>query len=130
MNAARCPAPVRSILIVEDDDDTLASLRDFFVLQGFIVYTAENGRRALDAMDRIEDGPGCILVDLDMPVMDGWQLLQALRSRPFSPPVIVLSGEDITRPPEARYYFSKPPLMDVLLRAAVSCSLRRPAPSE
>ncbi len=123
------PAPVRSILIVDDDEDTLQGLCDFFILHCFVVYAANNGRRALEVLDGMRDPPGCILLDLQMPVMDGRVVMERLSRRPEAPPVIILTGDDGDAPPGARYYFSKPPPFEVLLRAAVSCSLRQAAPA-
>ncbi len=123
------PAPLRSLLVVDDDVDTLESLRDFFALHGFVVHTAENGRQALDLFDGLRDPLGCILLDINMPVMDGRELMAELRHRRGVPPVIILTANDYEEPPPgARHYFLKPPLFDVLLRAVVSCSLRRAAP--
>jgi DNA-binding response OmpR family regulator len=116
--------PVRSLLIIEDDDDTRDSLCDFFVAHGFVVYCAEDGRRALALLDRLREPPGCILLDLDMPVMDGHEFMARLRRRSGVPAVIILTGEDDEPPPGARYHFTKPPYLETLLRAVVSCSLR------
>ena len=122
--AEKFPRPVRSVLVVEDDEDTRESLAEFLAARGFVVYTAENGRRALDLLDALPLSPGCILLDLDMPVMDGWELMVRLRGRPDVPPVIVLTGSDAEPPAGARYYLTKPASLDELMRAVVSCSLR------
>lgn len=125
MAAQTFPSPVRSLLIVEDDADARALLCKFFVAHGFAVYAAENGRRALELFDGLSEPPGCILLDLNMPVMDGWEVMVRLRGRPGVPPVIVLTSEGDDEPPAgARYYLAKPPSFDTLLRAVVSCSLR------
>jgi len=61
-----------TVLIVEDDLDTREMLGRFLELEGYTVETAENGKRALE---RLGSGVGAcvILLDLMMPVMDGWQ---------------------------------------------------------
>lgn len=59
------------ILVVDDDQDIRESLRDVLEDQGYRVATAANGR---DALDQLQGGlrPSIVLLDLMMPVMDGW----------------------------------------------------------
>jgi CheY-like chemotaxis protein len=81
------------VLIVEDDDDIRADLTSILRLKGFAVEEAANGR---DALTRLRDGvPPCLVVlDLMMPVMNGWELRGAMREDPvLAPiPVVVVSG--------------------------------------
>jgi CheY-like chemotaxis protein len=82
-----------SVMIVEDDRDTREMLGRFLELEGFDVRTAENGQKALEVLR--SDGPTCvILLDLMMPVMNGWQFREAQASDPrFSQiPVIVVTA--------------------------------------
>jgi len=83
-----------TVLIVEDDPDTREMLGKFLELEGFQVETAANGQQALD---RLENGaaPGVIVLDLMMPVMDGWEFAQRLRTKTHLPriPIIVLSAD-------------------------------------
>jgi CheY-like chemotaxis protein len=116
--------PVRSVMVVEDDDDARAAICELLAARGFVSYAVGDGARALALLDELrDDPPGCIVLDLDLPVMNGWELLERLRARSDAPPVIVLSGEE-DEPPGARYYLRKPPFIDMLLRAVVSCCLR------
>jgi CheY-like chemotaxis protein len=62
------------VLVVEDDDAIRESMRELLELEGFEVIAAANGREALDAV-RSGSRPCAILLDLFMPVMDGWQFL-------------------------------------------------------
>ena len=82
------------VLVVEDDVDCLDALVDVLSYDGYRVYTASNG---LDAIQKLEAGPrpDVILVDLMMPVMNGWQFLKRLRAdeRFSTIPVIVLSAD-------------------------------------
>lgn len=65
---------MESVLVVEDDGDIRESLQGFLKQEGYDVMTAENGR---DAIDRIEKKkPGLVLLDLMMPVMNGWEFLE------------------------------------------------------
>ena len=82
------------VLVVEDDVDCLDALVDVLSYDGYRVQTACHG---LDAIQKLEAGPrpDVILVDLMMPVMNGWQFLQRLRAddRFKAIPVIVLSAD-------------------------------------
>ena len=78
----------KPILIIEDDDEILHSLREALEDEGYPVKTAMNGRDALTMLAR-GALPGLILLDLMMPVMDGWQFLDAIHE---DIPIIVTSG--------------------------------------
>jgi two-component system, chemotaxis family, chemotaxis protein CheY len=82
-----------TVLIVEDDDDLRESLSVLLVRKGFRVETAQNGRIALDWIE-VNGPPRIILLDLMMPVMDGWELRRRLLldARWKSVPVVVISG--------------------------------------
>lgn len=64
-----------SVLIVEDDPDTREMLERFLELEGFDVRTAANGKLALEALEA-DNRLSVILLDLMMPVMNGWQFRQ------------------------------------------------------
>lgn len=81
-----------SLLVVEDNEDIRRSLRDLFMLEGFVVEEASNGREALD---RLDSGwrPSMIVLDLVMPVMDGFEFLRQMQLRPErDTPVLVLTS--------------------------------------
>jgi CheY-like chemotaxis protein len=107
-----------TVLIVEDDLDTREMLGRFLELEGFKVETAENGKRALE---RLGSGVGAcvILLDLMMPVMDGWQFRQEqIRNSALADiPVIVVSaaGRERLEKIQADAYLSKPVDLDELL---------------
>lgn len=107
-----------TILIVEDDLDTREMLGRFLELEGYAVETASNGRQALD---RLEEGArACvILLDLMMPVMDGWQFRreQVRNEALASIPVIVVSaaGRERLQQVRADGYLAKPVDLDELL---------------
>ncbi len=89
--AARKPAP---ILIVEDDLAVREGLRSLLEDEGYSALVASDGREALALATEGERAPGLILLDLRMPVMDGWQFLEEWRERKPSSrcPVVLLSG--------------------------------------
>ena len=86
------------VLIVEDDPATREVLRRSLVKQGWAVAEAANGRVALDRVR--ENVPALILLDLQMPEMDGFEFLEELRNNPewaSVPPVVVLTSKDLTQ---------------------------------
>ena len=108
-----------TIFIVEDDLDTREMLARFLELEGFAVESAENGKLALE---RLGGGTrACvILLDLMMPVMDGWQFRQAqVQNEALANiPVIVVSaaGRDRLERIDADAYLAKPVDLEELLR--------------
>ena len=80
------------LMVVEDNLEIRRSLRDLFMLEGFDVEEAGNGREALDRLDA-GCHPSMIVLDLMMPVMDGWEFLRRMRARPdHDTPVVVLTS--------------------------------------
>ena len=110
-----------TIMIVEDDRDTREMLERFLQLEGFEVRTAANGEAALAVLRR-EGAPSVILLDLMMPVMNGWQFRQAQRDDPdlaSIPVVVVTAAGPQSSVPEihADAWLSKPVDFDQLLAA-------------
>lgn len=69
----------KSILIVEDDLNIQESIKEALELEGYKkIYVANNGREGLDLLKMIES-PCTILLDVMMPVMDGWEFLKTAR---------------------------------------------------
>ncbi len=107
-----------TVFIVEDDVDTREMLARFLELEGYTVESAENGKLALE---RLGGGThACvILLDLMMPVMDGWQFRQAqVQDDALARiPVIVVSaaGRDRIERIDADAYLSKPVDLEELL---------------
>ena len=85
--------PRRSILIVEDDADLRDSLADLLTEEGYQVVGAANGQEALDYL-RSAAPPCLILLDLMMPVMNGWEFREHQQKDPAlsTIPVAVVSG--------------------------------------
>ena len=69
-----------TILVVEDEKESRDTLRELLELEGYQVETAMNGREALDTLDASGDQICIVLLDLFMPVMDGWQVIDQLRA--------------------------------------------------
>jgi CheY-like chemotaxis protein len=90
---AQTTTGTRTILVVEDEPDIRQSLKMALEMEGYSVATAENGRVALDLLSR--SAPPClILIDLMMPVMNGWEMLRELRADATlaSIPVVVVTA--------------------------------------
>ncbi len=85
----------RPILVVDDDPEILAMLRDFLESEGLIVRTAANGAEALDALDEV--APALILLDMRMPVLDGWAFAERYRERELTYPIVVMTAAESAR---------------------------------
>ncbi|HMI85566.1 MAG TPA: response regulator [Polyangiaceae bacterium] len=113
------------ILIVEDDDDIREALTQILELEGYVVREAANGREALEISAR-EPVPSLILLDLMMPVMDGWQFRsEQLKDPTLSKiPVVVISADASVHEKVASFgaasVLPKPISLDRLLRAVES----------
>lgn len=83
-----------SILLVDDDPDVRALLGEFLTQRGFIVHAARDGRHALQVLSHIQ-APDVILLDYNMPVMNGSQFLGRKRWNPRlrGIPVVILSAQ-------------------------------------
>jgi CheY-like chemotaxis protein len=111
--------PRRRVLVVDDD----ASIRQFLRLaltdRGYDVVTAENGAAALAAIR--EAAPHVVLLDMRMPVMDGWSFAAAYRElpEPRAPVVVLTAARDAAqyaREIEAVAFLPKPFELRGLLR--------------
>ena len=85
--------PARKVLLVDDEDSLRKVLKDLLERDGYEVSEARDGVQALDQVDRV--GPDIIVLDLNLPALDGYGVLSQLRSRPATAgiPVIVLTAK-------------------------------------
>jgi type II secretory ATPase GspE/PulE/Tfp pilus assembly ATPase PilB-like protein/CheY-like chemotaxis protein len=85
--------PACKVLLVDDEDSLRKVMKDLLERDGYIVTEARDGVQALDQVDRV--GPDIIVLDLNLPGLDGYGVLSHLRSRPAtaSIPVIVLTAK-------------------------------------
>lgn len=101
---------MESILLVEDDGDIRMALESFLHQEGYPVETAENGKEGLEKLEKKK--PGLVLLDLMMPVMNGWEFLEEKNHRepPVSKvPVLVISAvPGSPRIPGALGFLKKP----------------------
>jgi CheY-like chemotaxis protein len=109
--------PTHRILVTEDDADIRESLELALSGHGYGVLTAENGKVALD---KLREGyrPDLVLLDLAMPVMDGFEFLEALRGDRHlrEIPVLVMTATPPVAPLEmVAGVLEKPCDLDVVL---------------
>jgi CheY-like chemotaxis protein len=85
--------PASKVLLVDDEDSLRKVMRDLLEREGYVVAEARDGVQALDQVDRV--GPDIIVLDLNLPGLDGYGVLSHLRSRPATAdiPVIVLTAK-------------------------------------
>jgi CheY-like chemotaxis protein len=84
------PTPSRPILVVDDDPTILATVSETLDLEGYPVVTATNGAEALEAVER--ERPWVVLLDMRMPILDGWGFVRAIRERGISLTVVVMTA--------------------------------------
>jgi len=117
------------VLVVDDDRHMLRIIRDNLEAHGYVVFTAETGGAALEALDR--QHPDLVLLDLGLPDLDGTAVIQRIRERSQTP-IVVLSarGEERQKVQAldlgADDYLTKPFGLDELV-ARVRVALRHAA---
>ena len=108
----------RLVLVVDDDPDILQTLALCLSTEGYRVLMASNGQEALDVLR--QQKPACILLDLMMPVMDGWQFVSEMEQRGWRrAPLLILSADRAVQGHATRLhadaYLAKPFDLDELL---------------
>jgi DNA-binding response OmpR family regulator len=81
-----------TILVIDDDADARRMYSDFLRLKGWVVFTASDGRSGIDKTTDL--APDVVVVDLAMPRVDGWTVLQQLKDSSWTAeiPVVVVSA--------------------------------------
>lgn len=107
----------KKILVIEDDDDIRVSLREILELEKMNVILAGNGQQGLEQLGAHSDVQ-VVLLDMMMPVMDGWEFLEKMKSNPLwsKIPVIAISAAGLNPSSVNAEFFLKKPLdLEVLL---------------
>ena len=115
------------VLIVDDEPDNLKLASEFLSFSGAEVKSAASGAQVLEVVNEFK--PSVILLDLSMPVMDGWEVYQRLREQPALNhiPIIALTAmampEDVARAKAVGFdgYIIKPFRVTSLLRDLMEC---------
>ncbi len=109
----------RPVLVVDDDHDILSLIRRILEEEAIPVVTASDGREGLQKVD--ECRPRLILLDMRMPVLDGWGVAQELRHRGVDIPIVVMTAaRDASHwasEIQANGYLAKPFDIEMLLTA-------------
>jgi CheY-like chemotaxis protein len=109
------------VLVVDDDDDIRESLMDYLRDHGYDALGAADGREALQMLGAANEPPCVIVLDLMMPVMDGWTFREEQLRRPSLSgiPVIVTSAYRQTADPTEQFrkvpHLPKPLNLNALL---------------
>lgn len=116
----------RPILVVDDDETILSTVCDILQFEGYSTECATNGEEGLRLLETVR--PKLVLLDMRMPVLDGWQFAQILKERGIRIPIVVMTAaqdaKEWAREIEANGYLPKP--FDYLdLLAAVEAHMAR-----
>jgi CheY-like chemotaxis protein len=109
----------KSILIIEDDEGIRETLKVMLEFEGYTVSASANGKDAIDTLGKIPK-PGLILLDLMMPIMNGWEFSEHVSHTPewSTIPVVVLTAFADKEQPlkHARTTLKKPIEIEDLLK--------------
>jgi len=122
---------IKKVLIADDEEHIAALLAVILKKEGFDPVVAHDGQEAKEKF--LSDSPDLVLLDLDMPRVNGWQFLQWLRQeKKLSTPVIIVSGRgqmnDLRKgyDLQADYYLVKPlNAKDIIKGIMVVSSLKK-----
>lgn len=107
----------RSILIIDDDPGILTTIASILKFEGYQVQTASNGAEGLSLLEG--DPPSLVILDMRMPILDGWGFARTLDERGMRLPILVVTAApDASRWAQeinAQGYLAKPfDLMELL----------------
>jgi two-component system response regulator CpxR len=121
--------PTNTILLAEDDLDIRDVVQELLEERGYDVIPARTGRQALDflAMDP-RSPPDIVILDLMMPIVTGWQVLEAIQHDPLLAriPVVVLTAASQDRPTGVAAFLRKPFRIETLLETIERLHQREP----
>jgi CheY-like chemotaxis protein len=112
-----------NVLLV-DDDETLSKIyKKILESCGHSVALANNGKDGLDRLSELKYKLQIILLDIQMPIMDGFEFLKTIRSRHIDIPVVIISGVEHSRIENLDVYgiLQKPISKEVLLSKVEEC---------
>lgn len=85
----------RPILVIDDDPAILDTVSEILGDEGYPVELAANGAEGLRALDRVS--PAVVLLDMRMPVLDGWRFAHVLKERGIKLPILVMTAAQDAR---------------------------------
>ena len=83
------------ILVVDDDDAIRQTVAEILEIEGYRVAAAANGQEALERVGEVK--PSLVLLDMRMPIMDGWGFARELRQRGIKLPILVMTAAQNAR---------------------------------
>ena len=107
----------KGILVIEDNKEIQDSLKMALEVEGYNVFTADNGKEGIEKLEQIPT-PCLILLDLMMPVMNGWEFVEVISKDIMlsTIPVVVVSAfGDKKGSPKTEGYIQKPIDLEALL---------------
>lgn len=120
------------VLLVEDDHDILDTLGEVLACEGYEVRLAANGREALASLRDETVPPDVILLDMMMPIMNGWEFLaEKRRDARIAPiPVVVVTADSKLNQASivVEKLIRKPIDLELLLRTIENVRTRVPSP--
>ena len=122
------------VLLIEDDHDIRETLAAILAARGFEVVAAAHGQSALEQIRDLGSRPAVILLDLQMPVMDGETFLVEQQAEPLLAhvPVLIITAQlqlPASFPPNVRAVYTKPiALAEILAAIQSACEAGTPAP--
>lgn len=81
-----------TILVIDDDEKITSMLRRSLAFEGYTIVTANNGNDGLKKM--LEQEPHLVILDVMMPVVDGWEVCRRIREGGSSVPILMLTAKD------------------------------------
>ncbi len=125
----KVPEHSASVLLVEDDRDIRDAVSAVLEAEGYTVLTAENGQEALAILER--GLPCVVLLDLMMPIMNGWDFMEAVtrRRRLADLPVVDVSAYSARKAEGVRRVLKKPLDVNQLLAAVADYCCCPPKPA-
>jgi CheY-like chemotaxis protein len=117
--------PIRRVLVVDDDPEAIDLFGRMLKLNdsALEIMTASSGQEALEALHR--DTPDLVLLDIVMPDMDGWQVLESMKQEEKTRrvPTFFLSAQDLTDEPDASPFLLTTIDEGISLGKLIRCSL-------
>ena len=115
------PGPL--VMIVEDEEDSRELLKELLEHHGYRVVTAEHGERCLELLDELGDQPCIMLLDLFMPILDGWGVYEQLQARGLLKRMrVFITTSAPHRAPPGSTVLEKPLDITKLLEILASCA--------
>jgi CheY-like chemotaxis protein len=111
---AMASSPVPRVLVVEDDEDIRDAIALVVEREGFEPILVSHGLEALRYLETCDRLPSVILLDLMMPIMDGWEFLRRRSDRICVIPVVVITAGSATNLPDGIRCLQKPISVETL----------------